>query len=65
MQVVVHPRAAIVLIHAHGPQAHHTQIGVGEHFAQIGEILDGNARKLARVFERVVRQTRGVLLKRA
>ena len=65
MQVVVHPRAAIVLIHAHGPQAHHAQIGIGEHFAQISEVLDGNARKLARVFERIVRQTRGVLLKRA
>lgn len=65
MQVVVHPRTAIVLINAHGPQAHHAQIGVGEHFAQISKVLDGNARKLARVLERIVRQARGVFLKRA
>lgn len=62
---MVHPRAAIVLINAHSPQAHHAQIGVGEHFAQISKVLDGNARKLARVLERVVCQARGVFLKRA
>ena len=51
VDVVVHPRAAVVLVHAHGPQAHDARVGLGEHGGQLAQVLHGHAGKLRGVFE--------------
>ena len=62
VDVVVHPRAAVVLVHAHGPQRHDLLVRVGEHAGQLLEVLDGHAGQLGGVLEGVGLEARGVLL---
>ncbi len=64
MQVVVHPRAAVVLVDAHGPEAVQLDVVVGEQPVEFLQLLDGQARQLAAVFPGVGRKTFLVLLER-
>ena len=59
---MVHPCAAVVLVHAHGPQRHDLLVRIREHLGQLLEVLDGHAGELRGVLEGVGFQARGVLL---
>ena len=64
VDVVVHPGAAVVLVHAHRPQRHDVLVGVGELERERLQVLRRHAGELRGVLEGVGRQARGVLLER-
>ena len=58
VDAVVHPRAAVVLVHAHGPQAQHLAALVGEHLGEFLDVLGRHAGDLGGVLQGVGGQAR-------
>ena len=61
---MIHPRAAIVLIYAHGPQRQHLQIRIGIHTCQLLDIRRRHTGDFLGVFERIGLQALSVFLER-